>query len=261
MAYRQNARDEALRGRFWYGPFWPSTRGAAVMGAAVLGVELATLSETARFLGKGMAVGLALVFVLIVVGLLSKCTPLRVSVFGDRIVVGGSERSIDASRALRVRIAADAEDGVLERVVIDTEDGSFDVLPRSVRGDRAHRTAATKLAKLLRVPTDVAPVAPLPRLPRHAIVPLAITLTVAALAIGGVVIALAATSRTQGTLELQCNQRCRFQEFECLPGGRLSTTLPPGDYLIETWSQDRSEPWKKHTVTIRVGQRQRFVCE
>jgi hypothetical protein len=66
---------------------------------------------------------------------------------------------------------------------------------------------------------------------------------------------------TQGTLELECRTRCRFQGGECLPGGGLSTTLDPGEHTIEVWAASGDAHWQPRTFSIAVGEVTRFVCE
>ena len=68
------------------------------------------------------------------------------------------------------------------------------------------------------------------------------------------------SARTQGTLELECRGRCRFQGGECLPGGSVSMALDPGSYSVEVWTPQTEPPWTGRPVTIRVGEVTRFDC-
>lgn len=67
-------------------------------------------------------------------------------------------------------------------------------------------------------------------------------------------------SHAQGTLELDCRARCRFQGAECLPGGNVSMALEPGDYTVDVWSPHGEALWAPRTATVRIGERTRFVC-
>jgi hypothetical protein len=104
--------------------------------------------------------------------------------------------------------------------------------------------------------TGTPPVTPLLRRPH-------VRLILAFLAAGGVaqIILMIVASRTQGTLDLECRTRCRFQGGECLPGGSLRSTLDPGDYTIEVWTASGAERWQPRTFTIARGETTRFVCE
>ena len=67
--------------------------------------------------------------------------------------------------------------------------------------------------------------------------------------------------KDEGTLELECRARCRFQGMECLPGGSMSTTLAPGDYPIEIWASSGQALWLPRRFTIKVGETTKFRCE
>jgi hypothetical protein len=81
------------------------------------------------------------------------------------------------------------------------------------------------------------------------------------LAVLGGVVAYVVSDRTQGTLELECQTRCRFQGAECLPGGSRLSPLDPGDYTIEIWTATGEAKWRPEHFTIRVGETTRFVCK
>jgi hypothetical protein len=72
---------------------------------------------------------------------------------------------------------------------------------------------------------------------------------------------LIVAATTQGTLELECRTRCRFQGGECLPGGGLRTTLDPGEHTIEVWAATGDAHWQPRTFAIAVGEVTHFVCE
>lgn len=66
---------------------------------------------------------------------------------------------------------------------------------------------------------------------------------------------------TQGLLLLECRTRCRFQNAECLPGGKIRMNLDPGDYTIEVWRpQGDGRLWHPHTFTITRGETTTFTC-
>lgn len=68
-------------------------------------------------------------------------------------------------------------------------------------------------------------------------------------------------TKNQGTLEFDCRGRCRFQGTECLPGGRFSMTLDPGDYTVDLWASHGEALWLPRRVTVRVGEHTTFVCD
>ena len=67
-------------------------------------------------------------------------------------------------------------------------------------------------------------------------------------------------STHQGTIELDCRSRCRFQGTECLPGGRVSMALDPGDYTVDLWASHGDALWIPRAVTVRLGETTPFVC-
>lgn len=67
-------------------------------------------------------------------------------------------------------------------------------------------------------------------------------------------------NKSQGTLELVCEQRCKFQEMECLPGGKVTQMLDPGTYTIEIWASSGSALWIPKQFEIAVGETTQFVC-
>ncbi len=71
---------------------------------------------------------------------------------------------------------------------------------------------------------------------------------------------LVIADRTQGTLSLDCQGRCRFQGAECLPGGEVRMTLDPGAYTIDVWTGAEGAPWSPRTFAIAVGETTDFIC-
>jgi hypothetical protein len=67
--------------------------------------------------------------------------------------------------------------------------------------------------------------------------------------------------KVQGTLVLECKQRCRFDGIECLPGGSSRQTLDEGTYQIEIWASSGSALWIPKQFQITKGETTRFVCE
>jgi hypothetical protein len=86
-------------------------------------------------------------------------------------------------------------------------------------------------------------------------------LAVLAAAVVGQIALMLLAATTQGTLELECRTRCRFQGGECLPGGGLRTTLDPGEHTIEVWAATGDAHWQPRTFSIAVGEVTHFVCE
>jgi hypothetical protein len=90
----------------------------------------------------------------------------------------------------------------------------------------------------------------------------AVVILGAVVAIGGAQLALMfIASRVQGTLILECKQRCRFQGMECLPGGSSRQTLDEGTYDIEVWSSSGSALWTTKSFQITTGETTTFVCQ
>ena len=67
-------------------------------------------------------------------------------------------------------------------------------------------------------------------------------------------------SKVQGTLILECEQRCRFQGLECLPGGSSRQSLAEGTYEIEIWAASGSALWIPKTFAIKTGETTTYVC-
>jgi hypothetical protein len=86
-------------------------------------------------------------------------------------------------------------------------------------------------------------------------------LAVLAAAIVGQIALMILAATTQGTLDLECRTRCRFQGGECLPGGGLRTTLDPGEHTIEVWAATGAAHWQPRTFSIAVGEVTHVVCE
>lgn len=86
--------------------------------------------------------------------------------------------------------------------------------------------------------------------------------------IGGGVVAVAAfmgamalyQTWTQGKLELTCQTRCRLDGIECMPGAVLSTSLDPGDYIVEVWQGAGVALWKPVPFHIAVGETTAVTC-
>lgn len=80
--------------------------------------------------------------------------------------------------------------------------------------------------------------------------------------VGGIQLAIMLVAgKLQGTLVLECKQRCRFQGIECLPGGSSRQTLDEGSYPIEIWATSGAALWIPKTVQITKGETTTFVCE
>jgi hypothetical protein len=82
-------------------------------------------------------------------------------------------------------------------------------------------------------------------------------LTIGAIVLGGVFLYINAT---EGTLEVTCAHRCRFQGTDCFPGGEFQLTLAPGRYVIDIWRPELKSSWEPHAIDIVVGQTVRFTC-
>ena len=78
---------------------------------------------------------------------------------------------------------------------------------------------------------------------------------------GAQLVLLLVASRVQGTLILECTQRCRFQGLECLPGGSSRQTLDEGTYEIEVWAATGSALWVPRSFQITTGETTTFVCQ
>jgi hypothetical protein len=65
---------------------------------------------------------------------------------------------------------------------------------------------------------------------------------------------------SEGTLEVTCTNRCKFQGMECMPGGSWGSTLPPGDYSFEVYDATSPTQWTTRTVTIKKGETTQFAC-
>jgi len=62
-----------------------------------------------------------------------------------------------------------------------------------------------------------------------------------------------APAPNEGRLDLRADVRCRFQGMDLLPGGRVETGLPAGDYPIRVWDAKAPGHWSERTVRIRPG--------
>lgn len=187
--------------------------------------------------------------------------PFRVALWRDRLEVRrppfGATRSLELARPKGVKIL-DQPAGT-RRVVLRTSAGEVPLTVKAYAGRAAHERAARHMAGLLELdfhaPEPERPASP--RTPRRTLL-----LFAGVIVAGALVSALigAGSSRTQGTLELECRTRCRFQGMECLPGGSVQMSLEPGAHTIEVWTATGSERWTPKQATIRIGETTRFVC-
>ena len=67
-------------------------------------------------------------------------------------------------------------------------------------------------------------------------------------------------NRNEGTLEVNCTNRCKFQGMECMPGGSWGSTMPAGDYTFEVFDASSPTHWTSRVVTIRNGEKTSFAC-
>lgn len=81
---------------------------------------------------------------------------------------------------------------------------------------------------------------------------------VVVLAYGGVMMYL--ENDGTGQLSVTCEQRCRMESMECLPGGSYSMPLPPGAHTLEVWNPDLPTRWEPVTVQIRKGKTTNLTC-
>jgi hypothetical protein len=196
---------------------------------------------------------------------LGKVLPFRVHVFRDRIRIPRTKKSFDVNAATKVAVEVHPENDKLRRVaVLSGRDVDF-LVHEGRAGAAAHQRAAQKLGQLLELPVDLGPDRvetpwKLPTLPRS--IPrrwkIILGLFLFATTASGIVGLYA--SRTQGTIEIDCQGRCRFENMECLPGGSVAMSAEPGTFRIETWAPDSAEHWKPNDVQIRAGATTKFVC-
>ena len=87
---------------------------------------------------------------------------------------------------------------------------------------------------------------------------------VIALVVGGLVLAGMAAStfytRTRGSLELICHQRCEIDGGTCMPGNELLLTLPPGEHEVRFDNPDAPTVPIVRRVEVVRGQVTRFEC-
>ncbi len=81
---------------------------------------------------------------------------------------------------------------------------------------------------------------------------------VAALLIGVGLEALVETSG--GRVHFRAEQRCKFQGGELLPGGEMSMSLAPGEYVIEIFDPTADGGWRADVFEVREGQARDYVC-
>jgi hypothetical protein len=77
----------------------------------------------------------------------------------------------------------------------------------------------------------------------------------------GQLVLMLVASQTQGTLVLECKQRCKFQGLECMPGASSRQSLDEGVYQIEVWASSGSALWIPKSFTITTGETTTFVCQ
>lgn len=219
---------------------------------------------TTGLIARLTLIGLALFAAVAAFAGLWQSLPFRVEVLGDSVRVPRRRRTFDVSDATRVRVDIDPDAKKLGYVVVETRHGEERLLDAGRAGVRAHQRAAEALGKVLSLESDVGqksePRLKMPRLPRKIPWSVKVMLGGTLLLVGVGVAVEVVQAQRQGTLELECRGRCRFDNLECLPGGSLSTSLPPGDYLVETWAPDEPNHWKKHSVPIQIGVTQHFIC-
>lgn len=76
------------------------------------------------------------------------------------------------------------------------------------------------------------------------------------LAVSGAMVAYLLVDRPapdEGRLDLRADVRCRFEGMDLLPGGRIESSLPAGDYPLRVWDADAPGHWSERTVRIRPG--------
>jgi hypothetical protein len=148
-------------------------------------------------------------------------------------------------------------------VVVRAEDGATHALFGPRFNVRAQARAARRLAELLEIERE--PVAGLD----HALPPASagwpnartyvlFATTIVLVALAGFTVQILAT-RSEGRLELRCTSACRFEGLECLPGGSISGSYPPGERVVEV--ADASAPGGHRTVRVPVRVRHRTVFE
>jgi LPXTG-motif cell wall-anchored protein len=84
------------------------------------------------------------------------------------------------------------------------------------------------------------------------------------LVVGGLVLAgMAAStlySRTRGSLQLICHQRCEVGGGTCMPGGDVVLTLTPGEHEVRIYDPDAPATPIVRRVLVTRGQVTRFEC-
>lgn len=218
----------------------------------------------------GPTAKLGMIFVAMLVGAfalaaLGKMLPMRVRLAGERIWIPRKKRSFDSSQATKVAVETHPENDKLRRVAVFSGEQVEFLLRDGRAGAGPHQRVARKLGELLSVPVDLGPdpEAPqwkLPKLPRA--IPLGWKLFGAFILLTIVVSSAVSWfgARSQGTLEVECKGRCRFENMECLPGGSVTMGLSPGTYTIETWAPDSATKWKANEVVVELGRTRKFVC-
>jgi hypothetical protein len=142
--------------------------------------------------------------------------------------------------------------GERERVAL-----TDDLLP----GANVHEQLATELREIFGLAPKSQPTAAAPMTSFAAYKPILAMFAFATIAsIVGNLVLRARANKSEGTLEVTCTNRCKFQGMECMPGGSLGSTLKPGDYAFEVFDASSPTQWTTRTVTIEVGKTTRFAC-
>ncbi|HEY3666284.1 MAG TPA: hypothetical protein VGL19_09800, partial [Polyangiaceae bacterium] len=87
------------------------------------------------------------------------------------------------------------------------------------------------------------------------------------LAVGVILVATAVSAlvswqeaTSEGQLEIRAEYRCEFDGIEILPGGFMSSSLPPGRYLVRVFDAAVAGGWQAQEFQIRAGQSKLVVC-
>jgi hypothetical protein len=67
-------------------------------------------------------------------------------------------------------------------------------------------------------------------------------------------------TRDQGTLEIHCHHRCRFQGMDCRPGGAVSGSYDPGQYEIEVFDPKAPGGWRLERARVERDKTTVFRC-
>ncbi len=67
-------------------------------------------------------------------------------------------------------------------------------------------------------------------------------------------------TRDQGTLEIHCDHRCRFEGMDCRPGGSVAGSYDPGRYVIEVFDPKAPGGWRPEAAEVRRAHTTVFHC-